>query len=378
MTSLLEPRGTPGLTVAALGDVGIIGAARTRVERDGYDAALAVPAASLRRANLGFANLEFPIATAADVRSGRSTEFRHDPGLCPALRRAGVQVVSLANNHMMDAGEAGLRATLAACDAAGLAHAGAGLDLEQAYAPARLEVAGRRVVVLAYTQAAPEDVATASRPGVAPIDPARMRADLARWRAEADVLIVSAHWGSMYVDYPHPRVPPIARLCAEGGADLVLGHHPHVLQGAERIGRTLVLYSLGDGVFNCRAGYFHAQVAAEKRLDSGVFVATLASEAPGLVLEAYRLDDDGLPLPPDDATRAAIVTRIAGLSAGLADAQANFASQSAPKLLEYGFEGLSQHVRQGRFDEVVKLLFSVRPRHLPVLWQAVTRRGGRR
>jgi len=373
---LVPGSGTPRFTIAALGDVGVIGSARARTAGAGMDAAFAVPAATLREANLGFANLEFPVAADADVRPGRSREFRHDASVCGALVRAGVQVVSLANNHMMDAGVAGLDATLAACSAAGLAVAGAGRDLAAARAPARLVVHGLRVVVLACTQAAPEDMARADRPGVAPIDADALREDLKRWRAEADILVVSAHWGSMYVDYPHPRVRPIARLCAEMGADLVLGHHAHVLQGAERIGRTLVAYSLGDGVFNCRAGDFHAQVSAQKRLESGVFVATITDGDSGLAIAPHRLDDDGLPLPPDAATVAAIGERVRGLGAGLANAEANFASQSAPALLQYGFEGLGQYVRQGRLDKVVRVLMQVRPRHLPLIWQALTRRKG--
>ena len=102
-----------------------------------------------------------------------------------------------------------------------------------------------------------------------------MREDLKRWRSEADVLVVSAHWGSMYVDYPPPRVIELARVMS-GLADVVLGHHPHVTQGFRREGRTLTLMSLGDAVFNGRAGDLQATVAAERRLESGVFTVLLA------------------------------------------------------------------------------------------------------
>lgn len=371
--TVLEPSGAGRLTLAALGDVGLVGTARARAAREGYDAAFSVPAATLAEADLGFANLEFPIAPPGAVRPGRSPEFRHEAAVCDALAGCGVQVVSLANNHMMDAGEGGLAATLEACRRAGLAAVGAGPDLEAARVPARFERRGVRVVVLAYAQAAPGDRAGRSRPGVAPLEEALVLEDLARRRPEADVLVVSVHWGSMYVDYPHPRGVALARRLASAGADVVLGHHPHVLQGAERIGRTLVIHSLGDGAFNCHAGDFHARVAAETRLESGVFVARVTDGAPGLEIAPHRLDDDGFPLDPGPEEAAAIGRRVRTLSAGLSDAAGRFAEEGAPRLLRYELEGLGHYLRQGRLDRVARVLLSVRPRHLPLLWQALRR-----
>jgi len=371
--TLLEPQGEVRLALAALGDVGVIGSGRARARREGWDAPFRVPGAALRAADAGFANLEFPVAGERDVRPGRSREFRHDAEVCAALAGAGVRVVSLANNHVMDAGAEGLARTRAACEAAGLLAVGAGADLAAARTPARFEVRGQRVVVLAYSQSAAGDVAGASRPGVAPLEASVLREDLARWRPEADWLVVSAHWGSMYVDYPHPRVAPIARALAEGGADLVLGHHPHVLQGAERRGRALVLYSLGDGVFNCRAGDFHAQVADAVRPLSGVLTARLAAGAHGLDVAPHLLDADGFAIAPDAATAARIVERLRALSAGLAEGDARFAAEGAPRLLRYELEGLGHYLRQGRIDRIARVLLSVRPRHLPLLWQAIAR-----
>ncbi|HTR97856.1 MAG TPA: CapA family protein, partial [Candidatus Acidoferrales bacterium] len=195
----------------------------------------------------------------------------------------------------------------------------------------------------------------------------------ARWRGEADWLVVSTHWGSMYVDYPHPRVLATARALADAGADVVLGHHPHVMQGAERLGRTLVLYSLGDGVFNSHAGDFHATVADAVRPLSGVFTATLASGAHGLALAPHVLDPDGFAAPADAATATRIVERVRALSAGLAQGGVRFAAESAPTLLRYELEGIGHYLRQGRLDKIARVLLSVRPRHAPLLWQAITR-----
>jgi poly-gamma-glutamate synthesis protein (capsule biosynthesis protein) len=369
---LIEPEGDIRIRIAALGDVGIIGSGRARAAREGANACFRVPAPALTAADLAFANLECPIGEAGWIRAGRSQEFFQDPSICAGLAAAGVRVVSLATNHMMDCGPQGLDGTLASCAKAGLATAGAGATLEAARQPALLESRGMKVAVLAYTQSTGDEAGPAT-PGVAPLEEALILEDLARWRPQVDLLVVSAHWGSMYVDYPPPRVTTLARALASAGADLVIGHHPHVLQGAERLGRTLVLYSLGDGAFNGRAGDFHAQVGAQARLDSGVFTALLASGAHGLDVAPHRLDDDGFPVAASAADSARILEHLRSISAGLAQAEERFAREAAPSLMQYQLEGLGHYVRQGRFDKILRLFFSIRPRHIPVIWQALVR-----
>ena len=372
---MIEATGTRRALVAAVGDVGLIGRGRSRARAEGWDAPFAALRPLLAGADVAFANLEFPVGEASLVQPGRSSEFWHDPEVCAALVRAGFRVVSLANNHLMDCGEEGLRRTLAACREAGLATIGAGADLAAARAPALLPVPGGRSAWLAYS-AATADAAGTGRPGVAPLDPEMIREDIARWRRQADVLVVSVHWGSMYVDFPPPRVVRVAAALADAGADLVLGHHPHVVQGAEVRGRALVLYSLGDIAFNCRAGDFHAQVGARRRLESGVFRVTLA-DTPGLEVRPMTLDDEGFPHVAGPEAGARQLERFAGLSSGLASAAEHFAASSAPQLLRYELDSLGTYLRQGRWDRVGRLLSSVRPRHIPLLWQALRRMGRR-
>ena len=155
---LLEPRGEVRLRLAAIGDIGLIGSARAFARREGYDAALASLAPSLRVADLAFANLEFPVGEPGWVEPGRSTEFWHDAEVLPALARAGVGVVSIANNHTMDCGPRGVARTREACAAAGIAVVGAGEDLDTARAPARLTTPAGRVVVRPYDSGGRTDV----------------------------------------------------------------------------------------------------------------------------------------------------------------------------------------------------------------------------
>ncbi|HYM80222.1 MAG TPA: CapA family protein, partial [Candidatus Limnocylindria bacterium] len=113
---LLEPQGEVRMRIAAIGDVAVIGSARARARRDGYDAVLEALGPGLRAADVGFANLEMPVGAPEWVRPGRAPEFWNEPDLIPALVRAGVHVVSLANNHLMDCGPRGLERTRAACE----------------------------------------------------------------------------------------------------------------------------------------------------------------------------------------------------------------------------------------------------------------------
>ncbi|MBI1799881.1 MAG: CapA family protein [Candidatus Eisenbacteria bacterium] len=368
---LLEARGEARLRIAAIGDVGVLGRARSRAARDGCDAVLAAPAAVLRAADLGFANLEFPVADPAWVNAGSASEFWHAADVPAALARAGVRVVSLANNHIMDCGERGLKRTLETCAAAGIATAGAGPTLEHACRPARLQVAGRRVAVLAYATPS-ANAARGDRAGFAPLEASRVRADVERARSLADLTIVSVHGGSMYVDYPPPRALEMADLLESLGVDLVIGHHPHVLQGFRSRGHTLTLFSLGDAVLDPAAGDFEARVAREIRRDSGVWTVTLA-DSPGLAFEPLTLDDDGVPMPASAERGAAILERLRRITQGLGDASERFRRESAATLLRYELESLGSYLRAGRMDRALRLLLSFRLRHLPILWGALTR-----
>jgi poly-gamma-glutamate synthesis protein (capsule biosynthesis protein) len=369
---LLDPTGDVRVTIAAAGDVGAVGAVRARAASVGYGPIVAALAAPMTAADLGIVNLEFPVE-AGEGSAARRLRQAHEPALLPALAAAGVGAVSLANNHLMDAGPEGLDDTLRALDDAGLSHFGAGRTLAEARRPLVREVRGQRVVVLGYGETAGARTDPGA-PCIAPLDPALAVADLARWRPEADVLVAVAHWGSMYVDYPPPRVVKMAGVLAGGGADLVIGHHPHVLQGVRRIGNCLVCFSLGDAIFDSRSGELEARVARETRKRGAVFTIEWAA-SPGVTITPLQLDADGVPGLADPTAARAILERLHTLSAGLDQAEARFADESAPMLLRYELQSIGTFIRQGRFDRIVQLLAQVRPRHLPLLWQAVRRMG---
>lgn len=223
-----------------------------RLRRHGPDYPFAEVAAYLHGADIVFGNLECTLLAGAPVARGSLT-FRADPGEAAALRAAGFSILSLANNHSPNYGPGGLRATFAALRAAGLAYAGAGANARAARAPVVLSRGGIRFAFLAYTEGdiVPADYAAArDRAGVAFMNRAALPRDIAAARAAADVVIVSMHAGREYQPRPDARQISFAHAAIDAGADLVLGHHPHVVQTMEWYRGKPIFYSLGNFIFD--------------------------------------------------------------------------------------------------------------------------------
>jgi poly-gamma-glutamate synthesis protein (capsule biosynthesis protein) len=204
----------------------------------------------LRRADVTLVNLEAP-APDDHAYHPSGYVFTADPALLTGLDRAGIDVVSLANNHIRNAGAAGISQTARHLDALGIAHAGAGRNAAAARRPAWLAAAGLRIAVLAYNGVGAARNATASSAGAAPLKLASMRADIRAARgAGADVVIVVPHWGREYTDAVSAEQRRIAAGLVRAGADAVLGSHSHWAGPLELIDGRLVVYSLGDLVFD--------------------------------------------------------------------------------------------------------------------------------
>jgi poly-gamma-glutamate synthesis protein (capsule biosynthesis protein) len=170
--------------------------------------------------------------------------------LVRAVAAAGVTVVSLANNHMFDCLAEGFHRLRRLLDDLGITCFGAGDNLHEAAAPAIVQVRGVRVGFLgaADPRTGPSGFAEPGTPGVAPLKMADLVDSVRRLRAEVDHVVVSLHWGEERFSIPSPAQVELAHALADAGASLVLGHHPHVLQGLEVYRGVPVIYSLGNFV----------------------------------------------------------------------------------------------------------------------------------
>jgi poly-gamma-glutamate capsule biosynthesis protein CapA/YwtB (metallophosphatase superfamily) len=205
-----------------------------------------------RQADLGLVNLESPEPHDFTYHSGGYT-FTGDPALLAGLKDAGIDLVSLANNHLGNGGIQGIADTIGYLDNLGIGHAGAGPNITAARKPAWLPAGGLQVAVLSYCFVEPTSYwATSNRPGSSGYSIGEVTADIAAAKkAGADYVIVMPHWGIEYTDSLLPAQTGDARRMIAAGADLILGSHSHWLGPVQQIGADhLVFYSLGDLVFD--------------------------------------------------------------------------------------------------------------------------------
>jgi poly-gamma-glutamate synthesis protein (capsule biosynthesis protein) len=262
------------LTLAIVGDI--------YVQREDPLSAFAFTREPLAQADIAFGNQEVALSTkGAPIIPGKVV-FRSEPRMVEALTHAGIDVVGLANNHSMDYGPEAILETLDVLDRAGIGHAGAGANLEEAHKPALLERKGTKIAFLSYSSVFIPDFfpAQKDRPGIAVVrlntayqphrrvfeqpaspalaiatpdgaDFARMLQDVQRAKAKADVVVVAWHWGvsegyMKIVDYQRK----MGKAAVDAGADIVVGHHPHMLQGVEVYKGKTIFYSLGNFAFD--------------------------------------------------------------------------------------------------------------------------------
>jgi poly-gamma-glutamate capsule biosynthesis protein CapA/YwtB (metallophosphatase superfamily) len=250
---------TPGgrVRLIAVGDVMLARTIGRRIESDGPLAPWEGVVDTFAEADVVFANLECTISTRG-TPANKSFTFRAPLAAADSVAAAGIDVVSLANNHAIDWGVPALRDTIAALDSRGVGHVGAGEDADQAHAPVIVEQNGLRIAFLAYVASLAERTGFVTRqwaagpdePGLAIARPGLVARDVTAARAMADIVIVSLHGGRENRREPSKPQRNVAQAALEAGAALVLGHHPHVLQGYERADNTLVAYSLGNFVFD--------------------------------------------------------------------------------------------------------------------------------
>jgi poly-gamma-glutamate synthesis protein (capsule biosynthesis protein) len=256
------PRPAPGprtLSVIASGDVLLHSGLWRQAARDaaaaglpGYDFGPLFAAAKpvVTAADLAICHLETPVGDPAGPFSGYPL-FEVPPQVLPALRDTGYDSCSTASNHSLDRGEAGIRRTLDALDAAGLAHAGTHRSAEESATPVILTVHGVRVAHLSYTFWFNGLRRPAGKPWVAnALDAAAVLDEARRARAAgAEIVIASLHWGSEYSSRANGEQVALAqRLLASPDVDLILGHHAHVVQPMQRIGEKWVVYGMGNHV----------------------------------------------------------------------------------------------------------------------------------
>lgn len=299
----------PVVTLTVVGDI-MLGRGVAASARGTGDpaAALAPTAGRLAAADLTVGNLESTLSRAGTARQGDDS-FAASPRVLPGLRRAGFDVLGLANNHLGDFGPAALTRTVQRLQAAGFATFGAGAGPRAAWRPAVLARSGVRFGFVGFNAIGETPEVAAGRPGVisismpprtGPLDRPELRRFLGAVRdlaGRVDVVVVLPHWGMQYTAAPEPVQHRVARRLVAAGADLVVGGHPHWVQGVELVDRVVVAHSLGNFVFDMD---FMPQTMRGVVLEAAVW---------GDQVKAVRF----VPYLMDDRFAPRVVTRRAGL-----------------------------------------------------------------
>ena len=212
---------------------------------------------AMQEADLFIINEEFPFSLRGEAMEDKQYTFRTDPKYISIFQELGVDLVTVANNHALDFGRDAFLDTLDTLKQAGITSIGGGRNITEASAPAVYTIHGQTFAVFAATRVSPsyDWYAADSQPGLfQTYDPARLNQAIAGADALYDHVIVFVHWGIERSETPEDYQHSLAKGYIDAGADLIIGCHPHVLQGFEYYQGVPIVYSLGNYLFGNRSG----------------------------------------------------------------------------------------------------------------------------
>jgi poly-gamma-glutamate capsule biosynthesis protein CapA/YwtB (metallophosphatase superfamily) len=357
--------------LCAVGDIGLIGGVVDQMERFGpeYPFVHAIPI--LQKSDIAFGNLEMPFVHEGHSRLflEDSEKFKAPPMGALGLKAAGFSVLSIANNHILDYGGQGISDTIDLLKQNRIPAVGAGQTLDEARRPLILQRGDLSVGFLAYSWPG-RHCASAGQPGSAPLEVDVLAEDIGHLRKVADVIVVSLHFGLIYSDRPTPQDRKLAHQIIDLGAKIVLGHHPHVIQGIERYNGGLIAYSLGEFIFDPTAGMIHSDLAREKRRECMILRCLFnKSEILNVDIIPVRGNDRHQPEILEGETGEFILSRVEGLSGELSDDQfeSRFWESAGSELVPYLSQGLLFHLKRLNLRYLFYKLTRLRARHFKLL-----------
>ncbi|MWC28893.1 CapA family protein [Paenibacillus sp. MMS18-CY102] len=302
---------TAAVNLAFVGDILLGSSVETTMRSQGFGYPFSGALDLLAGADLTAGNLEGPITTRGVPAQNKQYVFKGAPDLLKSLTDSGFDVVSLANNHTLDQGAEGLLDTIKHLDKAGLPHMGGGNNDAEAFAPVILEANGVKVAYIGLSRVVPETnwKADKDHPGVAETyDSTRAVAAIKRAKEEANLVVIMVHWGVERAEKPVEHQTTLARQYIDAGADLVIGSHPHVLQGFEQYKGKWIAYSLGNFVFN--------ETATPRTKDTGVLNAACTKSGECKLTIHPMVAKQSRPAPADAEKSKDIIGYLSRISLG--------------------------------------------------------------
>jgi len=237
------------LSLSFVGDLQMGGSCLSVISARGSDYPFDSTRTLISISDLSVANLEAPFVLHGKPFNKKFT-FRVDPGYAAGPLRAGFDVFTLANNHILDYGSEGLNTTLLTLDSLQINYCGAGKNIDDAEKPCLVAVNDWKIAFFAFSLTFPAEFwAKKDKPGTAYPYLKRIKTKIKEVRDTCDLIVIAFHWGGELWTTPKPYQQYYAHRVIDCGADIVVGHHPHVLQGIEMYKGKLIAYSLGNYVF---------------------------------------------------------------------------------------------------------------------------------
>jgi len=273
------------VTLAAVGDILLSGKVTKIIDSQGKIGPFKFIQEELNNNDVLFGNLECPLSDAGAPVKNKCCIFSPSETV-ESLKSAGLDILSLANNHIFDYGYQGYIETVKALDENGILWFGAGNNLEEAQKPAIMTKNGMTIGFLGYSWDFIETInASGDDFGTAPLNEKVILEDVMKLKKLVDTVIVSVHWGYEKEAYPLPSQRKMAHKIIEAGAKLVLGHHPHILQGVEGYKDGIIVHSLGNFIFPDIINEKYRLIQKEENKESMIFQCDISDKG----IEGYRI-----------------------------------------------------------------------------------------
>lgn len=258
------------LKFCAVGDLSLANAVEAKIRAHGTDFPFSRIENVIRAHDVAFANLENVFTETGAGRQSQAHLLKSRIDSLQSVQNAGFGVVALANNHVLDYGRDAIVDTRKSLEACGIRYTGAGEDIASARVPAIIDTKGVRLGFLAYAMKGTHS-AGPDQPGAAVIDRDQIAQDIKKLKGEVDHVIISLHYGLEFLDYPSPEFREICLYIADLGASLIVGHHPHVINGIENHAGCLIAYSLGNFIFDPKIMDYKTESTQQSVILSCVF-----------------------------------------------------------------------------------------------------------
>lgn len=243
----------PNIKLAFVGDIMLDRGVKSSVYKNfagDYEELFTKVGDDLQGYDILVGNLEGPISNKGTDQGGVYS-FRFEPKTVLALRDVGFDVLSIANNHIFNWGRLAFTDTLANLTSEKINYIGGGFNGNEAYSEKIIDLNGVKIAFLTFSEFAAGGVNSSStNSGIAVISEDEITRSVSEAKSQADLVVVSYHFGEEYADTPNSFQKKYAELAIDSGADLIIGHHPHVVQTLEQYKNVYIIYSLGNFIFD--------------------------------------------------------------------------------------------------------------------------------